>query len=100
MPQQSTAALLLEAKTHLLRLLQEIPLGEAEQAALEDGVVAYENLLAKLAAVPAPAGPTPRQLGGRMMQITAVRPGIRASTTAEQSVQEVESDAPQRRSQI
>jgi integrase len=45
MPKESTAALLLEGKTHLLRLLQEIPLGEAEQAAVEDGVAAYENLL-------------------------------------------------------
>ena len=48
MPKESTAALLLEGKTHLLRLLQEIPLGEAEQAAVEDGVAAYENLLSKL----------------------------------------------------
>jgi hypothetical protein len=31
MPKQSTAALLLEGKEHLLWLLQEIPLGEAEQ---------------------------------------------------------------------
>jgi hypothetical protein len=30
MPKQSTAALLLEGKEHLLRLLQEIPLGEAK----------------------------------------------------------------------
>ena len=29
--------------THLPRLLQEIPLGEAEQAAVEDGVAAYET---------------------------------------------------------
>ena len=66
MPKKSTAALLLEGKTHLLRLLQEIPLGEAEQAAVEDGVAAYENLLSKLRDVPTPAGPTPRQIGGRI----------------------------------
>jgi hypothetical protein len=45
MPKKSTAALLLDGKTHLLRLLQEIPLCEAEQAAIEDGVAAYEHLL-------------------------------------------------------
>jgi hypothetical protein len=73
MPKRSTAALLLEGKTHLLRLLQEIPLGEAEQAAVEDGVPAYENLLSKLADVPTPAGPTPRQLGAEFVQITTVR---------------------------
>jgi len=57
MPKDSTAALLLEGRTHLLRLLQEIPLGEEEQAAVEDGVAAYENLLLKLSDVPTPARP-------------------------------------------
>ncbi len=52
MPKESTAGFLLEGKTHLLRLLQEIPLGEAEQAAVEDGVTAYENLLSKLTQLP------------------------------------------------
>ena len=37
-------ALLLEGQEHPLRLLQEIPLDEAEQAAVEDGVTAYEFL--------------------------------------------------------
>src|ERR1035438_10522630 len=73
MPKQSTAALLLEGKTHLLRLLQEFPLGEAEQAAVEDGVSAYENLLSKLADLPTPAGPTQRQIGAELVQITSVR---------------------------
>jgi hypothetical protein len=72
-PKESTAALLLEGKTHLLRLLQEIPLGEAEQAAIEDSVAAYENLLLKLADVPTPAGPTRHQIGPRLVQITSVR---------------------------
>jgi hypothetical protein len=74
MPKESTAALLLEGKTHLLRLLQVIPLGEAEQAAVEDGITAYENLLSKLADVPTPAGPTPRQISAELVQITSVRP--------------------------
>jgi hypothetical protein len=73
MPKESTAALLLEGKTHLMRLLQEIPLGEAEQAAVEDGLAAYENLLSKLADVPIPAGPTPHQIGAELVQITSVR---------------------------
>jgi hypothetical protein len=68
---ESTPALLLEGKTHLLRLLQEIPLGEEEQAAVEDGIAAYENLLSKLADVPTPAGPTPHQIGAELVQITS-----------------------------
>jgi hypothetical protein len=56
-----------------LRLLQEIPLGEAEQAAVVDGVAAYENLLSKLADVPTPAGPTPRQISADLVQITSFK---------------------------
>jgi hypothetical protein len=74
MPKQSSAAQMLEGKANLLRLLQEIPLGEAEEAAVEDGVAAYENLLLKLADVPTPAGPTQRQIGSDLVQITSVRP--------------------------
>jgi integrase len=59
----STKAQLLEAKANLLRLRQDIPLADAELSAVEDGLTAYEQLLAKLADVPTPAGPTPRQLG-------------------------------------
>ena len=50
------------AKANLLRLRQDIPLLDAELSAVEDGLAAYEELLAKLADVPTPAGPTPRQL--------------------------------------
>jgi len=62
LPKKSTEAQLLEAKANLLRLRQDIPLADAELSAVEDGLTAYERLLAKLADVPTPAGPTPRQL--------------------------------------
>jgi hypothetical protein len=41
---------------------QEIPLNEAELAALYDGLSALESLLSHLVDVPTPAGPTPLQL--------------------------------------
>jgi hypothetical protein len=41
---------------------QEIPLSDAELAALDDGVLALESLLSRLADVPTPAGPTPHEL--------------------------------------
>jgi hypothetical protein len=50
-------AQLLEGKANLLRLRQDIPLVDAELAAVEDGLTAYEQLLAKLVDVPTPAGP-------------------------------------------
>ncbi len=62
MPKGSTASALLEGKSNLLRMRQEIPLSDAELAALDDGVSALESLLSRLADVPAPAGPTPLQL--------------------------------------
>ncbi len=76
MPKKSAEALLLEGKMNLLRMLQEIPLGEAEQAAVDEGVAAYERLLSKLSDVPTPAGLTPRQIGAELVHITAVRPTI------------------------
>lgn len=64
LPKQSSQAELLEGKAHLLRMLQEIPLTDEERAAVEEGVEALEKLSARLADVPTPAGPTPRQLEG------------------------------------
>jgi hypothetical protein len=75
--------LLLEGKEHLLRLLQEIPLGEAEHAAVEAGVAAYEKLLLKLADVPTPVGPTERQISTGLIQITTVRPPFNVAVLQE-----------------
>ena len=55
LPKESTAAALLEGKSNLLRMRQEIPLSDAELAALDDGVSALESLLNRLANVPTPA---------------------------------------------
>jgi hypothetical protein len=71
LPKDSTKAQTLEA--NLLRLRQDIPLAEAEIAAVEEGLTAYEQLLAKLADVPTPGGPTPRQLGRE--QLVQLRAG-------------------------
>jgi hypothetical protein len=73
-PKSSTSALLLEGKTNLLRMRQEIPLLESEIAAIDDGVGALGELLKKLANVPTPEGLTPRQLQSQpLVQIRAPR---------------------------
>jgi hypothetical protein len=73
LPKGSSQALLLEGKAHLLRMRQDIPLNQAELAAVDDGVSALDKLLAQLADVPTPAGPTPRQLqDSNLVQITAI----------------------------
>jgi hypothetical protein len=73
MPKQSASALFLEGKQNLLRLLQEIPLGESEQAAVEEGIGAHERLIARLADVPTPSGQTPRKVGVELISITSLR---------------------------
>ena len=66
-PKDSTGAILVEGKNNLLRMRQEIPLGESEISALDDGVAALQSLLDRLANVPTPAGPTPIQLRGESL---------------------------------
>ena len=64
-PKESSRAQLLEGKTNLLRMKQEIPLTEEEAAAVDDGIELLEKLCEKLADVPTPAGLTPRELETR-----------------------------------
>lgn len=62
-PKDSTAAQLLEGKANLSKMREEIPLTGEETAAVEEGIGLHEKLLERLADVPTPSGPTPRQLG-------------------------------------
>ena len=73
-PKESSRAQLLEAKTNLQRMMQEIPLREEERAAVEDGLAAVEGLCAKLIDTPTPAGPTPRELTTRIRRKLPVLP--------------------------
>lgn len=61
LPKSSSRAQVIEGKSNLLCMLQEIALREDERAAVEDGVAAFDHLLAGLADVAAPDGATPRQ---------------------------------------
>jgi hypothetical protein len=56
LPKESAQAQLLEGKQNLLRLRQEITLNEAELAAVEQDVAAYDKLLQDLASIPTPGG--------------------------------------------
>jgi hypothetical protein len=66
----SSHAQLLEGKENLLRMRQDIPLSEAELAAVDDGLAALEKLLDQLADIPSPSGPTARQL--RASELTQI----------------------------
>jgi hypothetical protein len=73
-PRDSTQAQMLEAKANLLRRSQDVPLTDDERAAVDDGLAALEKLCAGLADVPAPAGPTPRQLASATLPPPGLRP--------------------------
>ncbi|WP_459548634.1 tyrosine-type recombinase/integrase [Nocardia sp. X0981] len=62
-PKESSKSQLLQAKSNLQRMAVSIPLTDDEQAAVEDGQTAVNKLLTRLADVPTPAGPTPREVG-------------------------------------
>jgi len=66
LPKHSSQVQLLEGKANLVQLRQEIPLSEAEVAAVDDGIAAMEKLLEQLVDVPTPAGPTPREMETRI----------------------------------
>ena len=75
MAKGSSRAQLLEGKANLLRMRQEIPLNEAELAAVDDGVAALQKLLDQLEDVATPAGPTPRQLqAAELVHISGTEP--------------------------
>lgn len=61
-PKESTRFQLLEARGNLQKMAVPIPLTDNERAAVDDGQAALDRLLERLADVPTPAGPTPREL--------------------------------------
>jgi len=61
-PKQSSKGQLLEAKDNLQRMLVGIPLTDEEKAAVDEGQAAIDALLDRLADIPTPSGPTPRQI--------------------------------------
>ncbi|GAA5103865.1 tyrosine-type recombinase/integrase [Haloechinothrix salitolerans] len=83
-PKDSSKSQLLQAKTNLQRMEASIPLTDDEQAAVEDGQAALDQLLQRLADVPTPNGATPRELGTPVtltqLPIVAVNHGRPART--------------------
>lgn len=64
LPKDSTQVLMKEAQGNLVRMKQEMELSDEEMAAIDEGVHLMEQLCSRLADIPTPAGPTPRQLKG------------------------------------
>ena len=64
LPAASQEGTALVAKHDLQRMLEEMPLDPDERAAIEGGVDAFDNLIAKLRNVPTPDGRTPAEIDG------------------------------------
>ena len=62
LPEESSRAQMLEAKSNLLHLQHTIPLTEPELAAIDEGVAAYDKLVDSLQDVRTPSGNTPSEL--------------------------------------
>jgi integrase len=61
-PKDSSQAQMMESRTNLVRLKQELSLTDDEVSAVDEGVELMNKLIGKLANVPTPSGPTRRQL--------------------------------------
>lgn len=61
-PKEGTLSQLQEANGNLLRMMQQIPLTEEEQSAVEDGLDAIAKLCEQLSDIQAPDGRTPHQI--------------------------------------
>jgi hypothetical protein len=61
-PKESSHGQLLEAKSNLMRLLQELPLIEEERASVDGDLTALNRLATRLAEQPTPSGQTPKEL--------------------------------------
>lgn len=78
-PKTSTMEQLVEGKANLVRMLEFVQLTEDEKLLVTEGIELHQALLERLADLPTPAGPTPRELENsrqreaKMIPLTSVR---------------------------
>jgi integrase len=88
-PKQSTTEQLVEGKANLVRMLEFVKLTEDERLLVTEGVDLHQALIDRLADVPTPAGPTPRELAVEQQGDTKVIPltSVRRSSKTKQDKQ-------------
>jgi integrase len=74
LPKGSSQAQMLEARDNLQQMIQKIPLTDDERAAVEEGIEFMKKLCKKLADVPTPAGPTPREIRAKVKHELPILP--------------------------
>jgi hypothetical protein len=73
-PKESLKDQLVEGKANLVRMLEFVQLTEDEKLLVTAGVELHQELIEKLADVPTPAGPSPRELENSQLPETQVIP--------------------------
>jgi integrase len=73
-PKGTTMEQLVEGKANLVHMLEFISLTDDEKLLVTEGIELHQELIEKLADVPTPAGPTPRDLKTSPQQETQVIP--------------------------
>ncbi len=73
-PKTGTMEQLVEGKANLARMLEFVQLTEDEKLLVTEGIKLHQALIEKLADVPTPAGPTPRELEAQRQGETRVIP--------------------------
>ncbi len=73
-PKTATMEQLVEGKANLVRMLEFVSLTEDEKLLVTEGMELHQALIEKLADVPTPAGPTPRELEASRQDETKVIP--------------------------
>ncbi len=73
-PKDSLKEQLVEGKANLVHMLEFVSLTEDEKVLVTEGVELHQELIERLADVPTPAGPTPRELEAEHKKETKVIP--------------------------
>jgi integrase len=73
-PKNSTMDQVIEGKANLVRMLEFVSLTEDEKLLVTEGIELHQALIEKLADVPTPAGPTPRELEASRQRESKVIP--------------------------
>jgi hypothetical protein len=73
-PKDSLKDQLVEGKANLVRMLEFVQLTEEEKLLVTEGIELHQELIEKLADIPTPAGPTPRELENNRSPETRVIP--------------------------
>jgi len=68
LPKNSSQAHLVEARASIIHMLQEVPLTDAERAAVDGDLAAVGRLLVMLKDQPTPSGSTPREMTNQARQ--------------------------------